>query len=118
MRLRLRSLLPLLCILIVPSLLAQSTDTGMTTSSLAGISMADQAALVAPTSSGETGLFNVITADTLRRGDWSFGVYYQNWDLEAARAPFDIPSARAHKNMGYDLYRLNASVGYGVTDNW
>jgi outer membrane protein OmpA-like peptidoglycan-associated protein len=102
----------------VPSLLAQSTDTGMTTSSLAGISMADQAALVAPTSSGETGLFNVITADTLRRGDWSFGVYYQNWDLEAARAPFDIPSARAHKNMGYDLYRLNASVGYGVTDNW
>ena len=73
---------------------------------------------MAPTASGETGLFNVITADTLRRGDWSFGVYYQNWDLEAAKAPFIIPSARKNKNMGYDLYRLEGSVGYGVTDNW
>ncbi len=120
MRLRLRSLIPLLCFLIVPSLVAQSTDTttGMTASSLAMITPADQAALVAPTASGETGLFNVITADTLRRGDWSFGVYYQNWDLEAARAPFEIPSARAHKNMGYDLYQLEGSVGYGLTDNW
>ena len=118
MRLRLRSLIPLLCFLIVPSLLAQSTDTTMSTSSLASITMADQAALVAPTSSGLTGLFTVITADTLRRGDWSFGVYYQNWDLEAARAPFDIPSARSHKNMGYDLYQLEGSVGYGITDNW
>lgn len=118
MRLRLRSLIPLLCILIVPSLVAQSTDTGMTASSLAQISPADQAALVAPTSSGPTGLFTVITAGTLRRGDWSFGVYYQDWGLDAAPAPFIIPSARAHKNMGYDLYRLNASVGYGLTDNW
>jgi len=64
----------LLCFLVVPSLLAQ-TDTGMTTSSLASVTMADQARLVAPTASGQTGLFNVITADTLRRGDWSFGVY-------------------------------------------
>jgi len=90
----------------------------MTATSLSSISTTDQAALVAPTASGETGLFTIITANTLRRGDWSFGVYYQNWDLEAARAPFDIPSARSHKNMGYDLYRLSASAGYGLTDNW
>jgi outer membrane protein OmpA-like peptidoglycan-associated protein len=94
----------LLCLLIVPSLFAQTPE--------------EQAALVAPTASGETGLFNVITADTLRHGDWSFGVYYQNWDLEAAKAPFVIPSARANKRMGYDIYRLNASIGYGLTDNW
>ena len=117
LRLRFRSLIPLLCFLVVPSLLAQ-TDTGMTATSLSSISTTDQAALVAPTASGETGLFTIITANTLRRGDWSFGVYYQNWDLEAARAPFDIPSARSHKNMGYDLYRLSASAGYGLTDNW
>ncbi|HXA19650.1 MAG TPA: OmpA family protein [Thermoanaerobaculia bacterium] len=117
LHLRLRSLIPLLCFLVVPSLLAQ-TDTGMTATSLSSISTADQAALVAPTSSGATGLFNVITADTLRRGDWSFGVYYQNWGLDAAPAPFIIPSARAHKNMGYDLNRLSGSVGYGLTDNW
>lgn len=113
MHLRLRSLIPLLGFLIVPSLLAQTTA-----SSLASISSEDQAALVAPTASGETGLFNVITADTLRRGDWSFGVYYQNWGLDAAPGPFVIPSARAHKNQGYDLYRLSASIGYGFTDNW
>jgi outer membrane protein OmpA-like peptidoglycan-associated protein len=90
----------------------------MTASSLASMSPADQAALVAPTASGATGLFNVITADTLRRGDWSFGVYYQNWGLDAAPGPFVIPSARAHKNMGYDLNRLSGSVGFGLTDNW
>lgn len=121
MRLRFRFLIPLLCFLIVPSLLAQgSTDTtaGMTAGTLATITPAEQAALVAPTASGPTGLFNVITADTLRRGDWSFGVYYQNWDLEAAPGPFIIPSARSNKNIGYDLYRLSASAGYGLTDNW
>ena len=119
MRLRFRSLIPLLCFLIVPALFAQTdTTTGMTTSSLASVSMTDQARLVAPTASGQTGLFNVITADTLHRGDWSFGVYYQNWDLEAAKAPFIIPSARKNKNLGYDLYQLEGSVGYGVTDNW
>jgi outer membrane protein OmpA-like peptidoglycan-associated protein len=120
MRLRFRSLIPLLCFLIVPSLLAQSTDTttGMTASSLAAITPVDQARLVAPTVTGETGLFNVITADTLRRGDWSFGVYYQNWGLSAAPGPFSIPSARPHKNLGYDLNVLSGSIGYGVTDNW
>ena len=38
--------------------------------------------------------------------------------LEAAPGPFIIPSARPHKNMGYDLYRVSGSVGYGLTDNW
>jgi outer membrane protein OmpA-like peptidoglycan-associated protein len=120
LRLRLRSLIPLLCFLIVPALLAQGTtdSAGMTAGTLATISPAEQAALVAPTASGETGLFTVITADTLRRGDWSFGVYYQNWGLEAAPGPFIIPSARAHKNIGYDLFQLGASAGFGLTDNW
>jgi outer membrane protein OmpA-like peptidoglycan-associated protein len=121
LRLRIRSLIPLLCFLIVPSLFAQgTTDTtgGMTTSSLASISYADQAALVAPTTNGQTGLFNVITADTLRRGDWSFGVYYQGYRLEAADGPFTIPSARRNRNMGYNLQRLDASIGVGLTDHW
>jgi outer membrane protein OmpA-like peptidoglycan-associated protein len=80
----------------------------------------DQESLVAPNSSGETGLFTVITADTLRRGDWSFGVYFNDWDLEAGREPasLTIPSARKTRPMSYELYRLNASVGYGLTDHW
>ena len=35
---------------------------------------ADQVALVAPTASGQTGLFNVVTGNTLHRGDLSFGI--------------------------------------------
>src|SRR5882724_9951772 len=117
LRLRLRYLIPFLSFLVVQSLFAQNdTTAGMTPGTLATMTPAEQAALVAPTSSGATGLFNVITADTLRRGDWSFGVYYQDFDLEAAPGPFVIPSARAHKNLGYDLYRYNASVGYGLTE--
>ena len=84
----------------------------------ATITSNDQLTFVAPSSSGETGLFTIITADTLRRGDWSFGIYFNDWDLEAARAPFTIPSARSDRPMQYDLYRLNASMGYGLTDNW
>lgn len=78
----------------------------------------DQLALVAPTASGETGLFTVVTADTLRRGDWSFGVYLNGYHLEAAPAGFAIPSARRNRNMGYDLSQFSASVGYGFTDHW
>ena len=29
---------------------------------------------------GETGLFTLLTGDTLPRGGWSFGLYYNNWD--------------------------------------
>src|SRR5437870_3426767 len=112
--LRHRLLIPILCILIVPPLFAQGMTGGT-----ASMTRDDQMSLVAPTSSGETGLFTVITANTLRRGDWSFGIYFNDWDLEAAREPasLTIPSARKSHPMSYDLYRLNASIGYGLTDH-
>jgi outer membrane protein OmpA-like peptidoglycan-associated protein len=80
----------------------------------------DQLKAVAPSSSGQTGLFETVTADTLHRGDLSFGIYYNDWDLEAAPAPLSLrpPSARDYNDMGYDLYRLSASIGYGITDRW
>src|SRR3954471_9349887 len=34
----------------------------------------------APTVTGETGLFSLLTGDTLPRGGRSFGLYYNNWD--------------------------------------
>src|SRR6266498_3297654 len=113
--LRNRLLIPFLCFLIVPSLLAQGMTGGTAT-----ITRDDQMSLVAPTSSGETGLFTVITANTLRRGDWSFGIYFNDYDLDAGREPssLTIPSARRGRAMSYELYRLNASVGYGLTDHW
>ena len=108
MRVRHRLLLSLLCLLIlVPGAFAQS------------LTFADQSGAVAPTASGEMGLFNTVTADTLHRGDWSFGIYYNNYALLAAPARDFAPlSARPYHDMGYDLFRLNASIGYGLTDRW
>jgi len=83
------------------------------------LTFADQQGLVAPTETGELGLFNTITADTLRHGDWSFSVYYSNANLTAAPGrDFAPPSARRYRDMGYDLNRLSASVGYGLSDRW
>ena len=113
LRLRVRLLLPLLCFLIaVPAVFAQTGMTMMTRD--------DQLAAVAPASSGQTGLFETVTADTLHRGDISFGVYYQDYDLEAAPAPLSLRplSARSYRDMQYDLYRLSVSVGYGLSDRW
>ncbi len=103
-----RLLIPLLCFIFVASL-AQAQE----------ISREDQLRFFAPTHSGQTGLFDTVTADTLRRGTWSFGVYFNDWDLTAGEArEFAPPSAREYQDLSYDLYRLSASVGVGLTDRW
>ena len=80
----------------------------------------DQLRIFAPSVSGQTGLFETVTADTLRRGDISFGIYYNDYDLLAgdARSVVTIPSNRRYRDMGYDQYRLSASLGYGFSDRW
>ena len=110
MRLKHRLLFSLLCILIVvPGALAQ--DAMPTTE--------DQLRMFAPTSSGQTGLFETVTADTLRRGEWSFGVYFNDYDLLAGEArDLARPSARDYEDLSYDLYRLSGSIGVGLTDRW
>jgi outer membrane protein OmpA-like peptidoglycan-associated protein len=83
------------------------------------ITREDQLRMFAPTASGQTGLFETVTADTLRRGTWSFGVYFNDYDLTAGEARALAPlSAREYKDMSYDQYRLSASVGVGITDRW
>jgi outer membrane protein OmpA-like peptidoglycan-associated protein len=105
-----RLLFPLLCILIVAPL-AMGQDVTITRE--------DQLRFFAPTHSGQTGLFNTVTADTLRQGTWSFGVYLNDWDLTAGEArDLAPPSARDYEDMSYDLYRLSASIGVGITDRW
>ncbi|HEX6160336.1 MAG TPA: OmpA family protein [Thermoanaerobaculia bacterium] len=79
----------------------------------------DQIRFFAPTSSGSLGLFETVSADTLPAGRWSFGVYFNDYDLTAGEAEeFAFPSARPYEDMSYDLYRLSASVGVGITDRW
>ena len=111
-----RLLFPLLCFLIVaPGVFAQDATTGMTGT----ITREDQLRFFAPTHSGQTGLFETVTADTLRQGTWSFGVYLNDWDMTAGEArEFAPPSARGYEDMSYDLYRLSASIGVGLTDRW
>jgi outer membrane protein OmpA-like peptidoglycan-associated protein len=107
-----RLLFPLVILLMVgPSVLAQDATVDITRD--------DQLRIFAPTVSGQTGLFETISGDTLRRGDWSFGVYYNDYDLLAGPAPEFAPlSARDAEDLSYDLYRLSASIGVGVTDRW
>ena len=112
LRLR-RLLLPLLCFLVVTS--AAFAQTGAT----ATMTREDQINLVAPSWTGPTGLFTSLTGDTLHRGDLSFGVWFQDFDLLAAPARQFAPlTARKYRDMGYDRYVASASVGYGLTDRW
>lgn len=97
----------LLTLLLVPAASAQM------------ISYADQVRLVAPATTGELGLFTALTGDTLRQGDWSFSIYYNNYDYLAAPAPeFRPPSARSYRDMDLDDTRISLSLGYGLTDRW
>src|SRR5215212_1140035 len=79
----------------------------------------EQLGLLAPSASGQTGLFNTVTGDTLHGGDWSFGIYFNDYDLTAGSADeFAPPSARDPRDLSYDLYRLSGSIAYGINDRW
>ena len=83
------------------------------------ISYDDQVRLMAPTVTGESGLFTGILGETMRQGDWSFSVYWNNYDYLAAPAPeLRPPSRRSYRDMDLDEDRISLSVGYGLTDRW
>ena len=65
---------------------------------------------------GETGLFSLLTGDTLPRGGWSFGLYYNNWDRV-----IDLDRRYSLNDKGQlslDWNRVSASLGWGITDRW
>lgn len=111
LRSKYRLLIPLLCFFVGLPILAQDAPVD--------ISRDDQIRFFAPTASGQTGLFETVTADTLRRGQWSFGMYFNDYDVTAGGAE-DLapPSARDYNDLSYDLYRLSGSIGVGITDRW
>jgi outer membrane protein OmpA-like peptidoglycan-associated protein len=65
---------------------------------------------------GETGLFSLLTGDTLPKGGWSFGIYYNNWDrvIDLDRQY----SLNSQGQLSVDWNRIDASLGYGLTDRW
>jgi len=72
----------------------------------------------APSVTGETGYFNLLTGDTLPAHGWSFGLYYNNWDriFKDFSVPGFVPTV--DKRPAYDWDRVAASVGVGITDRW
>jgi outer membrane protein OmpA-like peptidoglycan-associated protein len=74
------------------------------------------AAQVAPTVTGETGLFQVMNADMLPQGRFSLGLYWGLWSRTAASVPYSAPLP--DDPLRYDLQRYGLSVGYGLMSNW
>ncbi|MBW3672079.1 MAG: hypothetical protein KY432_10470 [Acidobacteria bacterium] len=80
----------------------------------------DQVNLYHPTATGELGLFTAIAGETLRQGDWSLSLYWNEYDYLAADPlpSMRIPSRRSFREMDLDESRITASIGYGLTDRW
>jgi outer membrane protein OmpA-like peptidoglycan-associated protein len=74
------------------------------------------AAQVAPTVTGETGLFQVTNADMLPQGRFSLGLSWGMWNRTAAPIPYSAPLR--DDPLRYDLQRFGLSVGYGLMPNW
>ena len=74
------------------------------------------AAQVAPTVTGETGLFQVINADMLPQGRFSLALYWGLWDRTAAPVPH--AAALPDDPLRYDLQRFAGSVAYGLLPSW
>src|SRR3954454_515531 len=68
----------------------------------------------APSVTGETGLFTLLSGDTLPRGGWSFGLYANNWDRLIDLGRF----GGRNNELSLDWTRLSGSFGYGITDRW
>lgn len=73
-------------------------------------------AQVAPTLSGETGLFEITNADMLAAGRFSVGLSWSMWTNTAAPVPGSSPYP--DDPLRYDLQRTGGSVGYGLMDRW
>jgi hypothetical protein len=62
----------------------------------------------APSACGETGLFSLLSGDTIPPGNWSFGLYYNNWDRIV-----DFSDPMIEHMRGAELLRL-MEVTYGI----
>ncbi|MDL2717541.1 MAG: OmpA family protein [Acidobacteriota bacterium] len=73
-------------------------------------------AQMAPSISGETGLFQVTNAEFLPQGRFSLGLSWGLWNRTAASVPYAAPLS--DDPLRYDLQRIGGSVGYGLLPRW
>ena len=74
------------------------------------------AAQVGPSLTGETGLFQILNAETLPAGRFSLGIYYSQSD-RVASASLVTPS-NVDDPLRYGVGRGAVTVGYGLLKNW
>ena len=69
---------------------------------------------LAPTHTGESGLFEVLSGNTLPAGSFSFSLYYNNFDrlIEVGS------ETAAERELDLDWHRVSASFGYAFTDSF
>jgi hypothetical protein len=70
----------------------------------------------APTVTGETGLFTLLSGDTLPQGGWSFSLYYNNWDRLVDFSDAAVEGDDDAESLMF--HRLSVALGYGITDRW
>lgn len=73
-------------------------------------------AQVAPSLTGETGLFSIYDARTVPHGRFAFSLFYSMWDRTAAPVPF--LAARPDDPLRYDTDKIGLTVGFGLLPNW
>jgi outer membrane protein OmpA-like peptidoglycan-associated protein len=74
------------------------------------------AAQMAPSVSGETGLFEVTNAEFLPQGHFSLGLSWGMWNRTAASVPY--AATLSDDPLRYNLQRFGLSVGYGLLNRW
>lgn len=73
-------------------------------------------AQVAPTLSGDTGLFEITNADMLPANRFSLGLSWSMWNTTAAPVPYSSPYP--DDPLRYDRQRFGGSIAYGLLDRW
>ena len=74
------------------------------------------AAQMAPSVSGETGLFEVTNADMLPQGRFSLGLSWGLWNRTAASVPY--AATLSDDPLRYERQRIGMSVAYGLLPRW
>ena len=73
-------------------------------------------AQVAPTLTGETGLFGIYDAQTVPQGRFAFSVFYSMYDRTAAPVP--NAASLADDPMRYSSDKLGLTIAFGLFPNW
>jgi outer membrane protein OmpA-like peptidoglycan-associated protein len=73
-------------------------------------------AQVAPSLTGETGLFGVFDAQTVPQGRFAFSIFYSMYDRAAAPVPYMYPLAE--DPLQYSSDKLGLTMTFGLLPHW